>query len=170
MHEQENISASQDQTETRPRIPGALENQERARRPAPQTGQRPPETGRLAFPPHFRLRKREQFLACYDAGRRYHAKSFLLFVRERTDGEKHWRLGLAVTRKVGGATVRNRIKRVLREFFRLHQRRLVLPVDIVAVAKKKSDAGNIVLDAAKRELLPLIDKIQKDCGRRDAGK
>ncbi len=94
----------------------------------------------------------------------------MLFVRERTDGEKHWRLGLAVTRKVGGATVRNRIKRVLREFFRLHQRRLVLPVDIVAVAKKKSDAGNIVLDAAKRELLPLIDKIQKDCGRRDAGK
>lgn len=170
MHEQENIPAAQDQKEAHPRISDALQNQERARHPAPQTGQGPRQTGCLAFLPHFRIRKREQFLACYESGRRYHAKSFLLFVLRRPEGEKHWRLGLAVTRKVGNAVVRNRIKRVLREFFRLHQDVICLSLDIVVVAKKKPDAGKVGLDAAKRELLPLLDKIHKDFSRVSAAK
>jgi len=66
--------------------------------------------------------------------------------------------------------VRNRIKRVLREFFRLHQDVICLSLDIVVVAKKKPDAGKVGLDAAKRELLPLLDKIHKDFSRVSAAK
>ena len=45
------------------------------------------------------------------------------------------RLGLVVSRKVGGAVVRSRARRLLRESFRLHQHDLARPVDLVLVAR-----------------------------------
>ena len=43
------------------------------------------------------------------------------------------RLGLVVTRKIGKAVVRNRVKRVLREVFRRQKALLPLPLDVVLV-------------------------------------
>jgi ribonuclease P protein component len=46
------------------------------------------------------------------------------------------RLGVVTSGKVGGAVVRNRVRRLLREAFRLHQRELAHPVDLVLVARQ----------------------------------
>ena len=52
------------------------------------------------------------------------------------------RLGVVVSRKVGGAVVRSRARRLLRESFRLHQYELARPVDLVLVARKSiTDLG-----------------------------
>ncbi|PRP95691.1 Ribonuclease P protein component [Enhygromyxa salina] len=48
------------------------------------------------------------------------------------------RLGITVTRKVGNAVVRNRIKRLVREVFRQHRARLPPGLDIVWVAKQQA--------------------------------
>jgi len=45
------------------------------------------------------------------------------------------RLGVVTSRKVGNAVVRNRARRLMREVFRLHQRELAEPVDLVLVAR-----------------------------------
>ncbi len=45
------------------------------------------------------------------------------------------RLGVITGRKIGGAVVRNRARRLLREAFRLHQHDLAGPVDLVLVAR-----------------------------------
>lgn len=45
------------------------------------------------------------------------------------------RLGVVAGSKIGGAVVRGRVKRLLRESFRLHQRELAGPVDLVLVAR-----------------------------------
>ena len=45
------------------------------------------------------------------------------------------RLGVVVGRKVGGAVIRSRVKRLLRESFRLHQHELTQPLDLVLVAR-----------------------------------
>jgi len=75
------------------------------------------------------------------------------------------RLGLTVGKKCGGAVARNRIKRVLREFFRLHGSVVEVPLDMVIVAKKSLDVAGFSLEAARRELLPLVARLRKDFSR-----
>ena len=67
-------------------------------------------------------------------GRRLTSRNFVLFIREN-EGRIH-RLGVVVSKEVGSATYRNRIKRVCREFFRLHKSRIEGAYDIVMLAKK----------------------------------
>jgi len=64
-----------------------------------------------------RLLKRQDFLAAAEA-RSFAAKGVVVQVRDRKDG-KPARLGFTVTKKLGGAVTRNRIKRRLREAARL---------------------------------------------------
>ncbi|MCL4788806.1 MAG: ribonuclease P protein component [Verrucomicrobia bacterium] len=53
----------------------------------------------------------------------------------RLPGDAASRVGVVVSRKVGGAVVRSRAKRLLRETFRLHRHELTQPVDLVLVAR-----------------------------------
>jgi ribonuclease P protein component len=68
------------------------------------------------FPQCHRLRHRREFQAVYD--RRNLAAGTLLVVYGRPNGLLFNRLGLSVSRRLGGAVVRNRFKRQCREAFR----------------------------------------------------
>ena len=46
------------------------------------------------------------------------------------------RLGITVSRKIGGAVARNRVKRLVREFFRLHYDQLPVSADLVVIARR----------------------------------
>jgi len=70
-------------------------------------------------------------------------------------------LGLTVSRKTGPAVVRNRIKRVIREFFRLYQNQIQIRADIIFVPKRALDGKKITLGLAEKELIPVIDKLNK---------
>ncbi len=69
------------------------------------------------------------------------------------------RLGLTVSRKKGPAVVRNRIKRVIREFFRLNQEKFKMRTDVIFIPKRNLDGRRINYALAEKELLPLIDRI-----------
>ncbi|MGF1550463.1 MAG: ribonuclease P protein component [Sphingomonadaceae bacterium] len=64
-----------------------------------------------------RLTRRADYLAA-NRGRRAAARPFVLLVRDRGDGDLLMRYGITVSRKVGGAVVRNRMKRRLRALLR----------------------------------------------------
>lgn len=75
-------------------------------------GARPQEAQRLTT-----LKKRADFLAA-NAGRRAATPGFVLLVRDRNDGDPMKRVGFTVTRKIGNAVIRNRMKRRLRALAR----------------------------------------------------
>ena len=66
----------------------------------------------------------------------------------RLPGGSTSRLGVVVSRKVGGSVVRSRAKRLLRESFRLHQNEFTEPLDLVLVARP-SIAGRAFADVEK---------------------
>ena len=105
-----------------------------------------------------RICRRPDFQACYDAGRRFYSAGFILFAHVRTAGPEEWRAGVAVSKKVGNAVVRNRVKRVLREFFRLYGQGLPARTDVVAVPKKQLDVSSLNLEQVRRELDPLLGR------------
>lgn len=113
-----------------------------------------------SLPRCHRLTRRPDFTVCYEAGRRYFSRHFVLFAHQRQDGPLEWRMGLAVTKKVGNAVVRNRIKRVLRAFFRLHQHLLPERVDVVAVPKRHLAVKQVNLHFVSAELAAVLAQLQ----------
>jgi len=115
-----------------------------------------PGKGALSFPRECRLVRRADFLTCYDSGQRHFSRNFVVFVVYVRARAGSWRLGLAVTRKSGNAVWRNRIKRVVREFFRLRRHELPQGLDLVVVPKRTLDPRKLTLAGLTREFLPLL--------------
>jgi ribonuclease P protein component len=63
------------------------------------------------------------------------------------------RLGITVTRKIGNAVARNRIKRLVREVFRQNRQRLPSGLDLVFVAKQQAGEADFVEVVADFEAL-----------------
>ena len=80
-------------------------------------------------------------------------------------------LGLSVSRKVGGAVERNRVKRVLREAFALEGLRLPAGTDAVVVARRGAHelAEREGLAGMQAALAELIDKVPGASAREPAG-
>ncbi len=84
------------------------------------------------LPADRKLRRRSEFQRVFDTGRRAHGRLFTVVAAPSQGGTT--RLGIVASRKLGGAVVRNRAKRLIREVFRtsVHSTR---PVDLVVIPK-----------------------------------
>ena len=80
-----------------------------------------------------KILKRREFQAAYARGVKIHAACFVLYIL-RNDLSRH-RLGLTVSRKIGPAVARNRIKRQLREAFRKNKSAVYPHCDVVVNAR-----------------------------------
>ncbi len=124
-----------------------------SRSEAPETDQR--------FPRSCRLTARRQFLEVYKRGRKVRRSSFTVFGMPNDVGR--CRIGLTVTRRVGGAVARNRIKRVLREVFRRHGMKLKQPMDLVVNGQRT--LLSMSARQIERELLGAIAELGDKVGR-----
>lgn len=87
------------------------------------------------FPKTVRLRKRADFVRLSGSIDKFVAKGFL--VVWQVNDLLQPRLGVTVSKKVGCAVTRSRVKRYIREVFR-HNRLLLPPVDMNVIARRES--------------------------------
>ena len=86
------------------------------------------------FRKHEKIHKKKEYLTIYREGRRSYGENFTIITHRHISGPR--RLGITVSKKAGDAVRRNRIKRLLREFFRLNKLLLSESQDIVIIGKK----------------------------------
>lgn len=96
------------------------------------------ERQRYKFSREQRLRKSIDFQHVYDHGARAGDGHLLVFVS--ANGTKTTRLGVSVSRKHGGAVIRNRKRRRLKEAYRLLQNELPAGLDVVIVPRQRLDS------------------------------
>jgi ribonuclease P protein component len=100
--------------------------------------------------PGERIRRRADFQQVYGQGVRIHGRYSTIFVLPNRQGVA--RLGIAATKKLGGAVWRNRAKRLIREVFR--RNKIVTGLDIVVVPRRELfEASLIALEADYRSTL-----------------
>ncbi len=112
MSDEAHFSAKQPRPRTAARFPAPDVDSGRSRSDSRTPGPRPSQAERLTS-----ISARKDFLAANSAKRRA-TKGFVLLVRDRQDGSEAKRLGITVTKKIGNAVVRNRMKRRLRALAR----------------------------------------------------
>ena len=88
----------------------------------------------FSFPRNCRLRKSSDYARVYANGLRRYSGGLTLVVAETRPGHPP-RFGISVHRKIRGACVRNRIKRICREAFRLHRDIFPAKGDMVLAVK-----------------------------------
>ena len=101
------------------------------------------------------IKENHVFRRLYAKGRSAASPALVLYIRR--NGGKENRLGITVSTKVGKAVVRNRVRRRLREIYRLHQGELSQGWDLVAVARVK--AAFVPYAVLERDFLRLADKL-----------
>ncbi|OGP97792.1 MAG: ribonuclease P protein component [Deltaproteobacteria bacterium RBG_19FT_COMBO_46_9] len=104
------------------------------------------------LPKRERLLNRKDFVNLNRAGRRYLTEHFTVIFKK--NGLDISRLGITVSKRVGKAVKRNRIKRLLREFFRLNKKIFPKGFDVIFIANK--GAEGLVYWKIKEELSEII--------------
>jgi ribonuclease P protein component len=107
-----------------------------------------------------RIRKRADFVRVQKDGAAVRTPHFVLLVaRSNVTGPS--RLGIVTTKRIGVAVVRNRIKRLCRESFRLAPEMLPKGIDLVVIAKE--GAGTLALRDVQAEWTRASAKLRAQC-------
>lgn len=102
-----------------------------------------------------RIRNHQEFQEIYEKGAKIVTPFFVLYFTRGTQTQH--RLGVAVSRKIGGAVVRNRIKRLFREVFRKNRPLGIPAIDMVWNARRAAPAASG--EDLEREFRRALEKI-----------
>ena len=102
--------------------------------------------------------RRSDFERIRRSGQRIESRHFIVFILDREDGAQT-RLGITVTRRVGNAVRRNRIKRLVREWFRLRNHGLgACDLNVIA---KRAIPSDLQLSQVQRDLDPALTRFTR---------
>ena len=116
---------------------------------------------RLRFPKAVRLTQSAEFARVRIEGRPVHGKMLVLGVLKGC-GDADGRVGIVTSRRVGGAVIRNRVRRLLREVFRAMRPRLIPGLWLVIVAKSPAAKASLATLNEECSQLARRGKILRD--------
>jgi ribonuclease P protein component len=83
----------------------------------------------------YRIKKNEDFQTVFKQGKSIANRQFVIYMLQRPE-EKELRIGLSVSKKIGNAVTRNRIKRLIRQVFLEEKHRIVSGKEFIIIARK----------------------------------
>lgn len=117
-----------------------------------------------ALPKQRRLAKRPQFVRVYDTGRKQFSRYAVLFFAG--NDLQNSRIGITVTKKVGKAHIRNRLKRWTREVYRKQREPLGLDAQALdIVVNVKPGAVGATFDEYNRDLTRVLTRVVSEAAR-----
>jgi ribonuclease P protein component len=118
---------------------------------------------RFMLPREHRLTDRRDFQRVFHHGQSFANRYLVIYyLKNRNSGT--FRVGFSVSKKVGKAVVRNRVKRLLREAFRLQSGQIREPYDLVVIARPS--AAELEFD----RMMQNVQHLLKNMDRQDGGK
>jgi ribonuclease P protein component len=168
--DEKNLSTAQSPTQTHPRFPGAdglaggpRSDQAPSRQGACAAGRDDPAEAaglrrpRESYSAADRLHQRREFLTLQKTGARYQTAHFVMYAGRLGEDERS-RLGITVSRRIGGAVVRNRTKRRVRESYR-RTFKWMLPEGLALIVIARRGAGELEAAALRDELTHAAAKL-----------
>lgn len=112
----------------------------------------------LSLPKDAKIKKNREYRKVYSRGKSFVNKFLVLYLAGNLEGKT--KVGFSVSKKVGKAVVRNRVKRLIKEAFRLNQDKVKNKgVSLVFVARNRAKEANF--SEIEKAMLDLLKKGQK---------
>jgi len=111
-----------------------------------------------------RIRNSAEYRKLSENGKRWYGRHFIIVFKKNQ--QLNSRLGITVSKKVGKAVTRNRIKRIIREYYRLNRNLLPIRLDINVIARRSSGAIGVtaLIEQMEHGFLSIAADIEKRCG------
>jgi ribonuclease P protein component len=111
-----------------------------------------------AFPKRLRVLGNDEFKAVIAKRRRFGDNLMVLYIAP--NGREYARLGVSISSAVGGAALRNRFKRLVREVFRLNRGQIAAGFDYVVTASAEL-TKKLIFEQVKESFLKLAQEAIK---------
>lgn len=100
----------------------------------------------------FRIRKNMEFKNIYKVGKNYWNRNLVLYVRK--NGLNETRVGYTITKKIGNAVTRNKMRRRMKEIYRLNFHNIKEGYDLIFIAKRS--IVNISYDELESSMIHIM--------------
>ena len=104
----------------------------------------------------FSIKRNQDFKFVYKNGKSYANRMLVIYYLPNNE-EKHNNLGLSVSKKVGNSVVRNRVKRLIKESYRLNEEKIKTAYNIIIIARVRANKADF--KSIEKALIHLMKKV-----------
>lgn len=103
----------------------------------------------------YRIKKNDEFQKVFTKGKSFANRQFVVYELDKP-GQDHFRIGLSVSKKIGNAVIRNKVKRSIRQAFFELKEGIEPNKDYVVIARKPASDMNV--SEVKKSLIHVLKK------------